>query len=219
MLTPRRLKFAREYAKCLNASEAARRAGYAEESCGAEGFRLLQNAEITEAIEDAKDELLAREMLTPDWVLAQWKKIAAADPGELCQMKRGPCEFCWPDERKEIYGVLGFDFKDACPECGRCKGDGIEIPFFADTRKLKGNAKKLYAGVEVSKTGIKIKMRDQDSALRNIASYMGMLKTQTELSGPGGGPVVTASANVEDYTDDQLKAIIERASLSPVSEE
>ena len=49
-LTAKERKFVAEYVKALNASEAARKAGYSERSAGELGYRLLKKVEIQEAI-------------------------------------------------------------------------------------------------------------------------------------------------------------------------
>ena len=78
----------------------------------------------------------------------------------------------------------------------------------ADTRKLRGSARRLYAGVQKTKEGLKIVTRDQDAALTNIARYLGMMVDKKEISGPGGGPLAMATLTAEDLTDEQLAAIL-----------
>lgn len=69
----------------------------------------------------------------------------------------------------------------------------------ADTRKLKGSAKVLYAGAKQTRNGIEILTRDKDAAVVNLARYLGMM-VDKELSGPGGGPIPMASLTAEDLT-------------------
>jgi hypothetical protein len=106
-------------------------------------------------------------------------------------------------------GGFGFDLNaephPACPECG---GLGQELIYVADTRKLKGSARRLYAGVKKTKDGLQIITRDQDAALANISRYLGMLVDRKEISGPGGGPVPLAHITADDLSDDQLAAIL-----------
>ena len=51
-LNEKQEKFAQSYILHRNATEAARAAGYAKESAYNQGYRLLQNEEIKERIED-----------------------------------------------------------------------------------------------------------------------------------------------------------------------
>jgi len=84
-------------------------------------------------------------------------------------------------------GGYGFNkLADPSPECPRCLGEGILDLHIEDTRKLKGKAKLLYAGVKQTQAGIEIKMHDQDKALENVARHLGMFKDKLELSGSVG---------------------------------
>ena len=73
---------------------------------------------------------------------------------------------------------------------------------------MKGNSRKLFAGIKKTKDGIEIKTRDQSEALANIAKFLGMNVERKELSGPGGGPVAITNLTADDLTDDQLAALV-----------
>lgn len=84
--------------------------------------------------------------------------------------------------------------KNASPHafCPKCMGEGEGEAFFADTTKLKGKARKLYAGVEKTRDGLKIKTRDQDKALEQFAKLAGMTVPQVvQLTGAGGGALAS----------------------------
>lgn len=76
----------------------------------------------------------------------------------------------------DALGGDGFDgSKRPHPDCPECFGEGVVSVFFKDTRNLSENARRLYAGVKVSKDGItKVIMKDQMAALTNIARHLGM---------------------------------------------
>jgi len=74
--------------------------------------------------------------------------------------------------------------------CTACGGDGVEDIRIADTRHLSRSARALYAGVQVTKDGVKVLMRDQDKARELIARHIGMLKEKVEHSGSIEGPAV-----------------------------
>ena len=57
MLTDKQERFAQAYILHRNATEAAKAAGYAPRSAYNQGYRLLQNQEIMERIEDLEKEL------------------------------------------------------------------------------------------------------------------------------------------------------------------
>ncbi len=53
-LTPKQARFVEEYLIDLNATAAAKRAGYSERTAYAQGQRLLKNVEIAAAIQKAQ---------------------------------------------------------------------------------------------------------------------------------------------------------------------
>lgn len=68
-LTPKQAAFAREYPIDLNATAAAKRAGYSERTAYSQGQRLLKNAEIQKAIQAAQAEAAERASVTVQDVL------------------------------------------------------------------------------------------------------------------------------------------------------
>jgi hypothetical protein len=231
-LTPKQRKFVNEYCVDENATRAAIRAGYSQDTARQMGSENLSKPYIREAIAERMAEVAIAASVTPEWVASQWAKLARADPNELTQMRRVNCRHCHGVEHAyqwtqvEYYravehaeslnkpapdGLGGFGFDPAGepnPDCPECGGLGTDEVFFADTRKLKGSAKLLFAGVQRTRDGVKVLMRDQDAALNNLARYLGMLVDRKELSGPGGGPLPIATIKAEDLTDDQLAAIL-----------
>lgn len=231
-LNDRQTRFVQEYCKDFNATQAAIRAGYSEKTAGSQGHDLLKVPEIQARIEERKEELATIAEVDAAWVLRQWKQIATADPNELTQLRRVNCRHCngfdhqyqWTEgeyaravdiavERDKPapdgMGGFGFDINaEPNPDCPECGGLGQELIHIADTRKLKGSARRLYAGVKRTKDGLQILTRDQDAALANISRYLGMLVDRKEISGPNGGPVPLAHITADDLTDDQLAAIL-----------
>ncbi len=228
-LTPKQRRFVNEYCVDENATQAYIRAGYAQEGAGQAAHKLLKIAEIAGAIAERMEEVAVAASITPEWVVAQWAQIARADPNALVQVRRVGCRHChgfghqyqWTEAeytsavdkavdagKPAPDGMGGFGFKpNATPhaDCTECGGLGIEDVHIADTRKVKSP---LYVGAERTRNGIKITMRDKDAAVSNLARYLGMLVSKTELSGPGGGPVALAHISAGDFSDDQLAAIL-----------
>ena len=97
-------------------------------------------------------------------------------------------------------GGYGYERdREPVSTCPRCKGDGEMDVHIHSTKKLSKSARRLYAGVKQTQTGIEIKLRDQDAALNNLAKYLGMTPESINLRGPNGGPVLSATvaANVD----------------------
>lgn len=215
-----------------NATEAAIRAGCPKASAHVTAHHWLKNPKIQAAIEERKAELAAAAGLTVEKILKLWLEIANADANDITQLRRVCCRHChgfghqyqWTeaeytkavnfaiDNGKECPdGMGGFGFNmnaEPHPDCPECGGLGQEYLHVEDTRKLKGPARRLYAGVQRTKDGLKVLMRDQDAALANLSKYLGMLVDKKEISGPGGGPVPLAHITADDLTDDQLAAIL-----------
>lgn len=199
-LTPKQARFVDEYLIDLNATQAAIRAGFSEKTAYSQGQRLLKNVEVQAAIAARQAERANRTEITQDRVLAELWKMATADPNELIQFRRGACSKCWsvePDVEDELEpqahgGALKRSHKvqpdllavdqEPNPDCEQCGGEGVGRAWVADTRKLKGAARRLYAGVKITKDGLEVKMHDQRAALVDVARHLGMFKEQVEVS-------------------------------------
>jgi phage terminase small subunit len=103
-------------------------------------------------------------------------------------------------------GGYGFD-KTRPPnaDCQACDGIGEFDVFIADSGKLQGAARRLYAGLKQGRDGITILMRDQDKALSEISKYFGLTNlTRHEIAGKNGGPIITA----QSLSDEHLAQIV-----------
>lgn len=90
-----------------------------------------------------------------------------------------------PFKRKEPDEDGGYGFKanaDPHPECPECLGEGIEEVFIADTRTLKGPARRLFAGVKQTRNGVEILTRSQDSAIKMLGDHFGIFKQVIDLN-------------------------------------
>jgi hypothetical protein len=208
-LPPRRALFVLEYAKDLNGTQAAIRAGYAPDSAHVEAARLLEDSDVQTAVQDLLAERARELKIEASDVLRQLIEIAIADPNDLVQYRRTCCRFCWGDGHlyqrtpneltrdRESHDLRELDLQrkderhqprafdeaggtgynalkaphEACPECF---GQGIETMHIADTRHLRGPARRLYAGAKRTKDGVEIKMHDQDKARELIGRHLGM---------------------------------------------
>jgi phage terminase small subunit len=199
-LTEKQKRFAFEYVKDFNATKAYIRAGYSERSADAGASNLMSKDEVLEEIEEHKETLACVARLTPAFVLKIWMDIATADPRDLVSVKVAGCPACWPEELRDLCN-------DPNPQCKTCSGGGLRQVIVTDTGKLKGPAKRLYAGAVQTKDGIKVLMRDQGEAVLNLAKYLGMVNG-VQLSGPGGGPIpVQAMDDPKQLSEAQLLQI------------
>lgn len=96
-LTPRQALFVREYLKCLNATEAARNAGYSAKTAMWQGPQLLQKPHVAAAVAEQQRARLERLELDADGLTRLWSTVATADAREIVQLRRDACRYCWGD--------------------------------------------------------------------------------------------------------------------------
>lgn len=82
-LTLKQQRFVEEYLLDLNATAAAKRAGYSEKTAGQQGERLLRNAEIADAVAEAQAQRSQRTEVDADRVLRELAVIGFLDPADL----------------------------------------------------------------------------------------------------------------------------------------
>ncbi|WP_167371048.1 terminase small subunit [Myxococcus virescens] len=189
-LTGRQRAFVEHYLVRPVASEAAKKAGYAEGSAEVAGSRLLRNAKVAKFLATAQKERLERLKASADEVVVEASRIGLADPRRAF----------------DASGML-LPIQDIPEDIARCISS-IEVEALFSG---KGEDK-----VQIG-TLTKVKFWPKDRALDLLARHHGLDKPQAmklEVSGPGGGPIATTDArDLEGYTDaelDQLEAI-ERA--------
>ncbi len=85
-LNHRQQRFVEEFIVDLNATQAAIRAGYAENSAHVTGCRLLSNDKVSEAIAVGKAEMAERAGVSQDWVI---KKLQAVHDASMERTKAG----------------------------------------------------------------------------------------------------------------------------------
>lgn len=82
-MTPRQQRFVDEYLIDLNATQAARRAGYSAHYASDRGWKLLRTPEVAEAIANAQNARAVRTGVTADRVVKELAKVAFGDPRRL----------------------------------------------------------------------------------------------------------------------------------------
>ena len=110
-LTERQKRFVEEYLVDLNATEAAKRAGYSEKTAYSIGFENLKKPEIQEAIQEAMANRSARTEITQDMVLKELAAIGFSDATDYVQIKQNgfvrltPTERLTEEQKKAIAGI------------------------------------------------------------------------------------------------------------------
>ena len=199
-LTDKQQRFVEEYMVDLNATQAAIRAGYSQDTAGSIGHENLKKPEIQLALQQARLEQQKRTAITADGALREAWNIATADTRELVELKTGCCRCCYgeghqyqrtllemnTDREKWIdkgndpsafdeKGGVGFNpLRAPHPECPNCGGDGHARVVLKDTRYLSEKAVALYAGAKETQFGIEVKMQDKGAALEKLFKHLGL---------------------------------------------
>lgn len=206
--------FVQEYLIDLNAARAAVKAGYSEKAARQQGSRLLSDANVIKAVQQAQQARIIRTQITQDEVLRRWVDIATADARDLVEYRRCACRYCWGRDHlyqwrteREFQEAIknsgnsdiplpsdagGFGYTKRMgpnPECPECDGTGEGQMVMKDTRKLEGGAAMLYAGTNIGKDGLKVNMEDRAHALAQVAKHLGMLDAKVTLKGDQENPL------------------------------
>jgi hypothetical protein len=187
-----------EYLIDLNATQAAIRAGYSAKNANKVGPEILGKTWFQVAIAERRKEVAATTAITPEVVLQRWWELANVDINEIVEYRRDNCRHCWGEDHEyqwthgefekaqrdadnegkpEPSCAGGFGFvatREPNPECPECAGEGRGKVHVHDTRRLKGAARRLYAGVHQGKDGLKALIDDRMKALDNVSRILGV---------------------------------------------
>lgn len=157
----RRARFVQEYAKDLNATDAAIRAGYSAKSARAQGSRLLTNADIQQAVGKLLQKIAAKNEITVERTLLEISRIAYQDARKMYREDGSlklPHE--WDDDTAAF--VAGVETEEDYHSQVDVEGEGEEA----------------QATVKPSVTITrKVKRWDKVKALDQCMAYLGMHKT------------------------------------------
>lgn len=88
-LTPKQERFVEEYLIDLNATQAAKRAGYSEDTAYSQGQRLLKNDEVKSAVDRLQSTRSEKRGIDAQWVLDRLQAEAEADIADLYDENTG----------------------------------------------------------------------------------------------------------------------------------
>jgi len=241
-LTPKQERFAQVWARTDNQSAAYREVYASPDTTPATVWAnasRIANLPQVKARYHVLHEEAANETLLSLREALQWQiDIATADPNELVRVVHRCCRHChgvnhqyqWKNDDELFEAEVkaldqklktspsaagGFGFNptlDPSPTCPHCYGQGIEHTLLADTSKLTGKARKLYAGAEQDRFGcIKIKMHDQSAAWDKILRMRGAYNDKLDLRTPQQRAEETQRAKLPDglTIEDASKAYID----------
>ncbi len=205
-LTEKQRRFVEEYLVDLNATQAAIRAGYSQDTAGSIGHENLKKPEIQLALQQARLAQQKRTAITADGALREAWNIATADTRELVELKTGCCRCCYGEGHRwqrtvgemnrdreswiekgndpsafDEKGGIGFNpLRAPHPECPECGGDGHARVVLKDTRNLSEKGAALYAGAKQTQFGIEVKMQDKSAALEKVFKHLGLYEKDNQ---------------------------------------
>lgn len=169
---PDRERFVVEYLVDLNATEAAKRCGYAPASAHSQGARLLKTAEIAAKVKRAMDERAAETKITANRVLEELAVIGLSDMRHYIRFLDN--------------GDIAQNWDAMPPEATRAIAEITqEVTYQKDA---DGEME------PVRKT--KFKLHPKTPALDLIAKHLGMLVQKHEHTGKDGAPLPPAVIHV-----------------------
>lgn len=194
-LSPKRRRFVEEYLVDLNASAAARRAGYSEKTAGSQAFDLLQKPEIQEAVQLAMAARSERTEITQDMVLQELARIGFSDVREMMAWTDSSASFVPSHEIEDDQARAIQSVKSRRRTTESKDGDVIH-----ETHELE------------------VRCYDKVSALHKVGQHLGMFVNRHHHEGEikGGVMVAPDQATLEDW---QAQAAANQAALAAQSTE
>ena len=116
-LTPKQKRFVAEYLIDLNATAAAKRAGYSEKTACEQAARLLANVKIQTAVQEAKQDRQERTEITQDMVLRETAKLAFFDIRKMFDKNGKPLDISELDADTAA-ALVGLDVQDVADSDG-----------------------------------------------------------------------------------------------------
>lgn len=169
-LTPKQATFVQEYLIDLNATQAAIRAGYSEDTAYSIGHENLSKPEILDAIQAAMDLRAERTGITVDRVLVELARMGFADVrqiftegGQLRDIASLPAEVAASVQSVEVVTRPGAE--------------------------VDANGNRTIEYVH------KIKLADKKGPLELLGKHLSVFVDRVEHTGKDGGPIETADVS------------------------
>lgn len=166
-LTEKQVRFVAEYLIDLDATKAAKRAGYSDKTAYSIGFENLRKPEIQEAIAEAMDARAKRTEITQDRVLQELARIAFANGTDFAKIISTPTVTTVVDEDGEVQQVIR----------------PVQRVELVDTECVDPEKRAAIASLKEGKYGIEVKGYDKVKALELIGRHLGMFNDSIQLKG------------------------------------
>jgi phage terminase small subunit len=189
-LTSKQAKFVQEYLIDLNATQAAKRAGYSEKTAEQQGYQLLQNPSVAASLEKAMERRAIRTEISADRVLNELAKIGFVDIRKA--VRWGSRFVARPPEdgtsgegealEDQPHGGALKRSRKADDESDAYYVTSIEL---ADSDELDEATAAAVSEVSQTKEGVRIKFHDKQAALVSMGRHLGLFTDKLEVSASG----------------------------------
>lgn len=183
-LTPKQAAFVREYLVDLNASAAARRAGYSEKTSGFIGHENLKKPKIAAMIHEALEARAERTEITADRVLEELGKLAFSNIGDYHRIS----------DEGEPYIDLTDLTRDQMAALTELQVDDYTEGRGNDSRDVRR---------------VKIKLADKKAALELLGKHLKLWTDKIDVTSGGKElkGLTAERARLEDLSPEQLVAL------------
>lgn len=190
-LTEKQARFVAEYLVDLNATEAAKRAGYSEKTAYSIGFENLRKPEIQEAIQKAMSRREKRTVISQDRVLQELARVAFANGTDFARVivREEPVEVV--DEEGDLKQVVR-------------RIQSVEI---VDTDRVDPEKRAAIAGIKEGKYGIEVSSYDKVKALELLGKHLGMFDGKGGRKDTGENNLLQAIQSTEEIDTDDLPEV------------
>jgi len=168
-LTPKQRAFVREYLIDLNATQAAIRAGYSEDTAYSIGAENLKKPQIEAAISAAMKLRAERTNITADRVLQELAKIGFADIRKAIRWESALVT----EEDNPDGGDIAVIKRIVTNQVQLVSSDEIDDDTAAAISEISQN----------TNGGIKLKLHDKKAALVDLGRHLGLFTDKVEHSG------------------------------------
>lgn len=170
-LNDKQQRFAAEYLKDCNATQAAIRAGYSEKTAYSQGQRLLKHVEIQQLVQQRAAKVIERAEFNAEQVVRQLERMVTFDPRKLFHQDGRPKAITELDDDTAMV-IQGLDVQE------QFEGSGDERQFVGYVKKYK--------------------LTDRLGAVNTALKMFGKLTEKVEHTGKDGGPIETRDMSDND---------------------
>ena len=190
-LTEKQARFVSEYLVDLNATEAAKRAGYSEKTAYSIGFENLKKPEIQEEIQDAMDNRAKRTMITQDKVLQELARVAFANGTDFARVVSSEVPVTSVDEEGNLQQVMR-------------RVQRVEL---VDTDAIDLEKRAAIAGIKEGKHGIEVNSYDKVKALELLGKHLGLFDGKASQKTESENNLLQALKSTEEVDIDDLPEV------------